>query len=216
MTDKSNTKTCHLTATGNIITPEGIIVSDKYLVKPDEGRKHQLEIVFEPGTDLTMLKNTMGKAALEITEDPTLAKNMVNKRILDPNNKPGDGKPLGPDFEGWILIRATSSVLPDFVHPNGKKCPESSLGSELYRGRWGRATLNPYALDTIDKKTGAKIKGVFIGLQNIQLLRHGKPIGFVKPEGENEFGAVEGAAEIESTVKSSANAGGESVDALFG
>lgn len=214
MTDKSNVKICHTTATGNIITPRGKIVSDKYLVNPQDGRKHQLEIVFEPGTDLTLLKNAMGAAALEICDgDKNMAKNMVQKRFLDPNNKPGDGKPLGPDFEGWILVRASSSELPDFVHPKGNKCPESSLSGELYRGRWGRATINPYALDKVDQKTGAKIKGVFLGLHNIQLLDHDTPIGFVKPEGESEFGAVEGAETIESKETPASNGG--DVNELF-
>lgn len=220
-TDRSNTTICHKTDSGNIITAKGVIMSDKFLLEPGLNKagkqnKHQLEIVFAPGTNLTLLKNEMGKVALEgLKGDADAAKKMVEKRFLDPNDKPSGGKPLGPEFEGWTLVRAATDHLPDFVFPNGKRCPAESVRNELYRGRWGRATINPYWLDTTTTD-GTKIKGVFLGLVNIQLLEHGKAIGFVKPDGEAEFGAVEVADTAASPVSETTENKDGNVDALFG
>ena len=195
---------------GNIITAKGVIVSDKYLMNPPEGQKHQLEIVFAPGTDLTVLKNEMGKIAVEkLKGDANRAKQMVERRFLDPNNKPNGGKPLGDRFEGYTLVRASAQYAPDVILPNGKKCPPDQIQNELYRGRFGRATLNPFWTDN------AENKGVFLGLTNIQLLDHGEPIGYVKPAGEEEFGAVDGVEGEAPASSGSAQSGGD-VESLFG
>ena len=191
----------------NIITCEGVLMSDKYLVNPEAGQRHQLELVFKPGTDFTLLKNEMGKLAVEkLKGDSNAAKKMVERRFIDPNDKPGGGKPLGPDFEGWVLIRASTKDMPDIILPNGKKCPPERISTELYRGRLGRATINPFWSNNPENK------GVFLGLTNVQLLAHGKPIGFVKALGEEEFGAVDGIEVAEAPAASS----DASVDALFG
>lgn len=183
---------CHISpVSGNIMTPEGVILSDKFLLSPSGNTaRHQLEIAFPPSANLTLLKNEMGKIAMEkLKGDAVAAKNMVNKRFLDPNNKPNGGKPLGERFNGWTLIRASADYLPDFVHPSGKKIDPNQVKTELYRGRWGRATVNAYWMDT-KTKDGTLVKGIFLGLVNIQLLRHDEPIGFTKVQGEEEFGAV--------------------------
>ena len=214
MTDKSNLKVCHETSTGNIITPEGVLFYAPYLIEAhenDQGKaKYNLELCFPPETDLKLLKNAMGKVALEkLKGDTEAAKKFVAKRFLDPVNLES-GKSRGEKYKGWIMIRASSEYMPDFIHPNGKKCPAENLKTECYSGRWVRATVNPFWYDI-----GAK-KGLSLGLQNVQMLKHGEPIGFVKPEGEDEFGAVEG---VESGAIESAEApksSGESVDALFG
>lgn len=206
---------CHIhPMTGNIVTPVGVLMSDKFLLNASDKGKHSLEIVFKPDTDLVALKNAMGNALPEaVRKDPTLARNFINKRFLDPNNKPSGGKPMGAEFEGWTLVRAASDSLPDFILPSGQKCPANRIQTELYRGREGRATLNAYWLDTKTPE-GATVKGVFLGLVNIQLLGAGKPVGYVKPSGEDEFGAVEveGASPAAATPS---NASVTSADQLF-
>lgn len=218
MTDKSNTKTCHLTTTGNVITPKGVLFYSQYLTSahPDKKGilKYNLELCINPKeVDLKLLKNEMAKIAMEnLDGNADAAKKMVERRFIDPNDKPQGGKPAGEKYEGWVLIRASARAdksTPDFIWPNGTKMSSEEAIRVVTSGSIIRATLNPYW------SKNAENKGVFLGLQNIQYLEKGEPIGFVKPEGEDEFGAVEGAAEIESSEKSSAK-GGESVDALFG
>ena len=211
--------TCKKLPSGNIVTAKGKLFYTQYLIEPENG-KHNLMIVFKPDTDLSVLKNEMGKLALEGTEgDKKQAMNFVEKRFTDPNNRSNGGKPAGDEYEGWTLVTAATNTTPDFVYPNGQKIPAESLKGECYSGRWARVTLNPYWLDKelVDKDTGKKVKvrGVFIGLQNVQLLDHDTPIGFVKASGSDEFDSVEiegGSAPSTVAVDDS----GSDVDALFG
>jgi len=211
---RSNTKTCHLTATGNVITPKGVLFYSQYLTKAHEDKfgnlKYTLELCVDPKeVDLKILKNKMAEIALENDLTADQAKKMVERRFVDPNDKPQGGKPAGDKYEGWVLIRASARAdksTPDFVWPNGTKMSQEEAVGVITSGSIIRATLNPYWSKNPENK------GVFLGLQNIQYLEKGEPIGFVKPEGEDEFGAVEGAAEIESAPAAKA---GSQVDALF-
>lgn len=207
MTDNSNVKICHKTSTGNIITPMGILLyahqsfqhTDK---NPD---KYNISICFKD-SDLKLLKEEMGKIAMELSgNDKQRAVKMVNDRFIDPLNKPKGGKPENAKLEGFTMINVSSKYLPDFVLPNGKKCPVENLQNECYSGRWGRITVNCYKPKSVSNLIG-------VGLQNIQLLDHDTPLSYVKPEGENEFGAVEGA---EAPAIESSNSNNQSVDALF-
>lgn len=218
MTDKSNTAIGHKLDNGNIITPKGKLFFAKFLYTPQENQqgqmKYNLDLCFKPGTDLSLLKNEMGKLALDkLDGDATRAKNFVNKRFIDPNNKPSGGKPAGPEYEGWVSIRASSDTVPDFITANGKKMSieDAKKVDGVYSGRWARVTVKPYW------SGNSKNPGVFLGLVNVQLLEHDTPIGFVKPQGESEFGAVEVAdtAAPISGGDDTAPTGGSAVDALF-
>lgn len=191
-TDKSDTSKCHIAASGNIITPKGRISYAQYLLEPQERtyedsgkttKVYSLNLLIPPGADLQELKKKMAKIALEKCDgDKNRAMNFVNKRFLDPNNLPQGGKPAGEEFEGWVLIRATSSYKPKFAYPNGKEIPAEAIENELYSGRWGRATINPYW--TSNKKN----PGVCLGLQNIHLLDHAENLGTAQASAEDEFG----------------------------
>jgi hypothetical protein len=214
MSDKSNTKVCHVSdVSGNVITSKGVLFYTQYLLNPQANKqgkmKYTVELCVPPECDLSGLKNAMGKVALANCDgDKERAKNFVNKRLIDPNNKPNGGKPAGEKFKGWTLLRGTSDHIPDFVHPSGKKCSLEEAKNEAYSGRWARVTFNPYWMDI------AENRGVFLGLQNVQLLDQGEPLGFVKPDGSEEFGAAEGAEDASSGDSQSSN-GTEAVDALF-
>lgn len=220
MSDTSNTNTCHISEkSGNVITPAGVIFYAQYVVKGGKdnkgNEKYNLELCLPPEADLKGLKNAMGKLALEnLDGDADQAKNYVNKRFLDPNNKPDGGKPAGDKFKGWTLIRASSKTPPDFVWPNGKKMSTQEALNSINSGDYVRATVNPYWLDT-KTDDGVRIKGLFLGLQNIQLVKKGEAIGFVKPEGEEEFGAIDGAEDFTSS-DSTESKSSSGADALFG
>lgn len=210
MTDTSNTKTCHKTNSGNIITPEGVIFYAKYTIEAhenDQGKMvHGLQLCLSPETDLKLLKNEMGRIALEALDgDENRAKEAVKDRLGDPNKKKQGGKPAGPEYEGWTLISASSQTQPDFVWPNGKKMTHQEVMNSINSGDIIRATLNPYW------RKVKKNPGISLGLVNVQLVRKGKPIGFVKPQGEQEFGAIDGAEDVSNSATSS----NEEVDALF-
>lgn len=211
-----DTSKCHVSPTsGNIITPKGILSYTQFLVTPNKKGKYNLSLLLKPGSDLKELKNAMGKLALEgLDGDQKQAINFVEKRFTDPNDRKSGGKPYGPEFEGWTLVTASAKYMPDFVHPSGQKIPAEKIADEAYSGRWGRVTLNPYWMDEeVIDEAGNKIrvKGVFLGLVNVQLLDQGKPLGFVKTSGSEEFGAVE----VEGG-ETPAPTTAAAVDALFG
>jgi hypothetical protein len=199
MTNKSDVTKCHIATSGNIITPSGRLSYAQFLLDPQErtyedtGKKvkvYSVNLVMPKGRDLTELKKAMGKVALEKCDgDKTRAASFVNKRFLDPNNLPQGGKPMGEAFEGWTLIRATSSYKPKFAYPNGKEIPAEEVENELYSGRWARVTINPYW--TNNKKN----PGVCLGLQNVHLLDHDENLGAAVAGAEDDFGdaGVEGA-----------------------
>ena len=129
------TNTCHVLNNGNILTPKGKLFYAQYLYTPQENQqgkmKYNLDICFPPGTDLKGLKNAMGKVALEgCDNDQARARALVEKRFIDPNNKPSGGKPAGDEFNGWISVRASSETKPDFIYPNAKKCPDEKIKEE--------------------------------------------------------------------------------------
>lgn len=191
----SDTKICHIAKSGNIITSKGRLSYAQFLIEPQERtyedsgktvKVYSVNLVVPPNADLSVLKKAMGKIALEKCEgDKNRAMNFVNKRFLDPNNLPQGGKPMGEEFEGWTLIRATSSYKPKFAYPNGKEIPAEEVANELYSGRWARVTINPYW--TNNKKN----PGVCLGLQNVQLLDHAENLGVAMPDAEDEFDSVE-------------------------
>lgn len=216
MTNKSDVTKCHISNSGNIITPSGRMSYAQFLIEPQErtyedsgktAKVYSLNLVLPPGRDLTELKKAMGKVALEKCDgDKNRAKNFVNKRFLDPNNLPQGGKPMGEEFAGWTLIRATSSRKPKFAYPNGKEIPDDEVVNELYSGRWARVTINPYW--TSNKKN----PGVCLGLQNVHLLDHDENIGGASVNAEDDFGD----AGVESTGNGAAPAAPDSVDDMFG
>lgn len=196
--------TCHVAKSGNIITPKGRLSYAQFLIEAQERtyedsgktvKVYSTNLLIPPGADLGELKRKMAKIALEkLDGDKTRAQSFVNKRFLNPNDLPQGGKPMGEEFEGWTLIRATSSYKPKFAYPNGKEIPESEIANELYSGRWARVTINPYW--TSNKKN----PGVCLGLQNVQLLDHAENLGVAIPNAEDEFDSVEGGKEAGSTV----------------
>ena len=211
--------TCHVSpVSGNIITPKGKLFFAQYSYTPqkdDAGKdRYSLQLCFKPDVadkGLVMLKNELGKIALEALDgDKARAKTFVNNRFTDPNNRQKGGKPAGPEYEGWTLLSCASKQMPDFVLPNGQKVDPAQLSNECYSGRWARATVRPYWLSK------GKYPGLYLGLVNVQLLDHDDPIGFTKAQGEEEFGAVEGAGTVtgDSSVESTVS-GGSTIDSLF-
>lgn len=203
MSNISDMTKCHIAKSGNIIAPRGRLSYAQFLLEPQERtyedsgktvKVYNLNLLVPgpnnkqglPAADLSELKKAMGKIALEKCKgDKTRAASFVNKRFLDPNNLPQNGKRMGEEFEGWILIRATSSYKPKFAYPNGKEIPAEEVENELYSGRWARPTINPYWTDN------KKNPGVCLGLQNVQLLDHDENLGAVIASAEDEFGGDE-------------------------
>lgn len=203
-------------STGNILTCEAVLFYARSAIEGKENDNGDLvyraALCFPPETDFKILKNAMGKVALENVEDANQARKFVEKVFSDPNDRPQGGRPAGPEFEGWTQVNTSSKNKPDIISPHGKKFSPEEVQSALNSGDWVRVTVDPYWRNV------KKNPGVSLGLQNIQLVRKGKPIGYVKPAGESEFGVVEGADDMPtpSSGNGETKSGADQVDALFG
>lgn len=202
---------------GNIISPKGRLSYAQYLLDPQERtyedsgkttKVYQGSLLVPPKYDFSELKKKMAKIALEKCDgDKKRAITFVEKRFLDPNNLPQGGKPAGEEFEGWTLIRATSSRKPNFAYPNGKEIDPKDVENELYSGRWACFSINPFW--TANKKN----PGVCLGLQNVHLLEHAENIGSKSPDVTDEFESAEEGGDSDEAGSSVSDA---DVDDMFG
>lgn len=91
-------------------------------------------------------------------------------------------RPDDPAYANSFFINANSKVKPGIVDKNVQPILDQS---ELYSGCYGRASITFYAYNA-----GGTSKGIGCGLNNLQKLEDGDPLGG-KPRAEDDFTAVE-------------------------
>lgn len=169
--------------TDSIITPE-FRVSFPNVFKPgkalQEGAepKYNVTMLFPKGADLSALKAAVTKA---ITEKWGADKAKWPKGMRSPFRDQGE-KEFEGYVEGAIFVNATSSHRPGLVDRNLQPILDSA---DFYPGCYARADVSAFAYD----KAGNK--GVAFGLNNIQKLRDGEPLGG-RRRAEDVFSAFEG------------------------
>ena len=90
----------------------------------------------------------------------------------------GDRERKGdPNYAGCMFINANSSAAPGIVDIDRQPILERS---EVYSGVYGRASINLYAFNSNGNK------GIACGLNNLQLIRAGEPLGG-KASAESDF-----------------------------
>ena len=92
-----------------------------------------------------------------------------------------DGDEERPDDEAYAnsyFLNASSATQPGVVDENRD---EIMTKTEFYSGCYGRASLNFYAFNT------AGNKGIAVGLNNLQKLRDGEPLGGVRTSAADDF-----------------------------
>jgi len=193
----ANTKTCHTTKFGNIITCQGRMMYPSFF-KPNMMKgetdpskaKYQGTLIFPKGFDLKLLIAAVEAAAVDRWTDKY--KEYFN--IKKPFGKASEQAKMSGTAEDYpIFIRTSSRERPEVRSPsNGLITEEQS--EEVYAGRWARFSVSPYAYD---HPTGGK--GVSIGLHSVQLLDHDERLAGARAPAEDEFSAVEGAEEGNST-----------------
>lgn len=97
-----------------------------------------------------------------------------------------DGDAERPDDEAYAdayFINANSATAPGIVDAN---CNPILERSEVYSGVYGRASINFYAFNSNGNK------GIACGLNNLQKIRDGKPLGG-KSRAEDDFATEEDA-----------------------
>jgi len=146
--------------------------------------KYAITMLFPKGADLSALK----AAAAKVRDDkwgPDPKR--WPKGLKSPFKDQGDKS----DYEGFeagcTFITATSIQKPGVVGPkpgpDGKPLPIEN--EAVYSGCYCRATVNAFWYDK-----GVN-KGVSFGLNNLQFLREGDPLGGGRAKAENDFDAVD-------------------------
>lgn len=90
-------------------------------------------------------------------------------------------RPDDPAYANSYFVNANSTTAPGIVDRNLNPVIERSL---VYSGVYGRASINFYAFNSNGNK------GIACGLQNLQLLRAGEPLGS-KSTAEADFATEE-------------------------
>lgn len=144
--------------------------------------KYSVRAAFPPTTDLKALKALAGKAAVDKWGEGKVPKNMrspfrTNAELDNPIQGIGDD---------WIVMTfsAPQDRRPGLVDAKLNDIIDESL---VYSGMWARAEVRPYAYDQQGNK------GVAFGLQNLQKLRDGEPLGAAKMPASKVFEVVDGA-----------------------
>lgn len=121
--------------------------------------------------------------------------------IHDGNEKPDDPA-LGPTK---LFIRCSASRKPNCVDQAVAVIPDTE-SHRLYAGCYVRAAIRAFPY-TYRNKQGAVVKqGISFGLQNVQLLRDGEPLGSGGSNPANDFGPVAPIQRPAGTAASSAAA----------
>ena len=97
--------------------------------------------------------------------------------------RPSDGEPFGAECKGHWVISARSDHQPDMVDENLNPIINKT---DLYSGCYARVGINPYAYNYQGKK------GISFGLNTIQKLRDGEPLGGERAKASDDFGAPAG------------------------
>ena len=152
--------------------------------------KYSVSLII-PKSDTETVKKI--NAAMRAAYDEGISKlkgsNKVAPDYADLKKPLRDGdqeRPGDPAYEGCWFLNANSSTRPGVVDAD---CQPITDTGELYSGIIGRASVNFYAFNTSGNK------GIACGLNNLQKLRDGTPLGghsraeddFADDDDENDF-----------------------------
>jgi len=186
-------KSGYKTDGGNVVSPKARasfvnIFRPGKTLEPGQEPKYSITLLFPKDADLALLKKMAQEALAEKFGEAKLKDPAFQKRLRSPFRDQGEKA-----FEGYeagaIFVTATSKQRPGIVDGRGGDVIEER---EVYSGCYVRASLRAFAYD---QKGNV---GVAFGLQNVQKLADGDPLGGrARPEAEfvpvEEEAATEGA-----------------------
>lgn len=110
------------------------------------------------------------KAAIEAAKQEGISKfgGKVPANLKTPLRDGDTERPDDPNYEGCYFVNANSVVKPNIVDKDVKPILDQT---EFYSGCYGRASITFYAFNSNGNK------GIACGLQNLQKLEDGEPLG---------------------------------------
>jgi hypothetical protein len=153
-------------------------------VNDGEDKKYSVAILI-PKDD----KETLDKirAGIEAAKQAGKSKwdGVIPKKGLKEPLRDGDEEKEGDEaYEGHFFLNATSKSKPCIVSTTkgtDGKFKEITDPEEVYSGCYGRASINFYAFNQKGNK------GIAVGLNNIQKLADGEPLGGGRTKPEDDF-----------------------------
>lgn len=134
-----------------------------------------------PKSDKATLKKI--KAAIEEATQEGISSKWGGKRPANLRTPLRDGDEEraeeAEEYEGMYFLNATSNNKPGIVD---KDLNEILDPEEVYSGCWGRASINFFPYDAKGNK------GIGAGLNNIQKIKDGEPLGGARASAESDFG----------------------------
>lgn len=145
----------------------------------------------EPKFSMTLLipkSDTQTLAKIKAAQEAAISKKWpkrpakVDMTMHDGDGvKPSNGEPFSPECKGHMVMSVSSKQAPQIVDQRVQPIVDRGL---FVSGDYFRVSINAYAYDVSGKK------GVSFGLNNVQFLRKGQPLGNVS-RAEDDFTAVE-------------------------
>lgn len=172
--------------TGNIMTPRCRIVYPNLFeptqVKGQGKAKYRLSLLIPRKADISVLIDAIDELAKD-----NLGSKFKSTKWRNPLLKVSDEPRFSElDAEFSWMIRPNSDNRPEVRSPAMRMIDSEQGADEVYGGRWGRASINPYWYSA-DK---SPVPGVGLGLANVQLLDHDDPLGGGRVSADAEFEAV--------------------------
>lgn len=95
--------------------------------------------------------------------------------------RPSDGQPFGDECKGCWVFTASSKNRPQVVDMNLQPILDPT---ELYSGMYANVGVTFFGYNAPQNK------GIGVGLENVQKLRDGEPLGGARASVEDDFGAA--------------------------
>ncbi len=163
-----------------ILTPVFRVSFPDIVERSDMSNKYRIQMLFEKGTDISELV-AAAKAARIKKWPKGQPKGFINpfKKV---DNMDADERYDGYE-DGMVILAASSSYRPGVVDKQRNPIDLEEMDTFLYGGMYARAALAAFAYDNINK-------GVSFGLNAIQIVKDGEPLGS-RVSAEEAFADVE-------------------------
>lgn len=153
------------------------------------GKEEYSVVCLLPKTDTATVDALKAAAKAAIAGKwPTAPKGIRNPLKDGDTDTKQDGSPLGPEYKGhWFFTAKTDATKnkPGVIDTGGRDLIDPDA---VVSGDYIRVSVNAYAYDA------AGNRGVAFGLNNVQLLGKGDPLGGGRTTAAQDFGAVPQAA----------------------
>jgi len=171
----------------NVHTPK-FRVSYPKVFKPELNKlsgktEYSVVALFKKGQDLSVLKKAAEEVLIEkLGADKTKWPKNLKSPFRDQTDREKDGVLPAGHEAGAIFMNIKSQQKPGVVNEDVQPIMDEA---DFYAGCYAHATTRPYYYDQ------AGNRGIAFGLQNIQKLSDGEPLGGGRTSATSEFTPVE-------------------------